>query len=140
MNGSPERCFVDTNIWLYAFIAGPEPYKTQKAKHLLSTAQEIVLSTQVINEMCVNLLRKAAFTEQEIRELIADLYDAYLVVELDRAIHLKASELRERSQFSFWDSTIAANALLSGAKILYSEDMQDGHVVEGSMTIVDPVK
>jgi predicted nucleic acid-binding protein len=140
MSGNPGRCFLDTNIWLYAFITGQDPTKTQKAKHLLATAQEIVLSTQVINEMCVNLLRKAVFTEREIRELIADLYDAYLVVELDRTIHLKASELREQAQFSFWDSTIVANALFSGAHILYSEDMQDGYVVEGKMTIINPVK
>nr|VFK39357.1 MAG: Predicted nucleic acid-binding protein, contains PIN domain [Candidatus Kentron sp. TC]VFK56522.1 MAG: Predicted nucleic acid-binding protein, contains PIN domain [Candidatus Kentron sp. TC] len=140
MSGNPGRCFLDTNIWLYAFITGQDPRKTRKAKYLLATAREIVLSTQVINKMCVNLLRKAIFTEREIRELIEDPYDAYLVVELDRAIHLKASELRERAQFSFWDSTIVANALLSGAPILYSEDMQDGYVVEGKTTIVNPFK
>ena len=140
MSGNPGRCFVDTNIWLYAFITGQDPAKTHKAQHLLATAQEIVLSTQVVNEICVNLLRNAVLTEREVRELIADLYDAHLVVELDRTVQTKASELRERSQFSFWDSTIVANALLSGAQVLYSEDMQDGFVVEGKMTIQNPVK
>jgi len=90
--------------------------------------------------MGANLLRNADFTEERLRELITDVYERYLVVELNRRVQIKASELRERYQFSFWDSTIVANALLSEAQILYSEDMQDGFIVEGKLTIRNPVK
>jgi len=139
MSDNPKRCFVDTNIWLYAFIESEDAEKTKKAKHTIDS-HEVVLSTQVINEMCVNLLRTADFTEEQLRELIIDIYEMYLVVELDRTVQIKASELRERYQFSFWDSTIVANGLLSDAPLLYSEDMQDGFVVEGKMTIRNPLK
>ncbi|MCP4401120.1 MAG: PIN domain-containing protein [bacterium] len=129
MSDNPERCFIDTNIWLYAFVEGEEPEKTREAKHVIDTEHDIVLSTQVVNEMAVNLLRNADMTEEHIRELIADLYKSYLVVELNQRVQLKASELREQHHFSFWDSTIVANALFSEAHILYSEDMQDGCIV-----------
>ncbi len=53
MSDNPERCFIDTNIWLYAFIEGEEPEKTRKAKQIIDTQHDIVLSTQVVNEMAV---------------------------------------------------------------------------------------
>ncbi len=140
MSDNPERCFIDTNIWLYAFIEGDEPEKTHKAKQIIDAQHDIVLSTQVVNEMVVNLLRNADMTEEQVRELMTDLYKSYLVVALNQRVQLKASALREQHHFSFWDSTIVANALLSDSAILYSEDMQDGCLVEGKLTIRNPVK
>ena len=51
-------CFVDTNIWLYAFIATQDARKHAIAKEIIET-QQIVLSVQVLNEISVNLLKKA---------------------------------------------------------------------------------
>ena len=53
---------------------------------------------------------------------------------------LKASALREQHAFSFWDSLIVASALATNATVLYSEDMQDGLVVEKRLRIVNPFK
>lgn len=138
-DNNPQRCFIDTNIWLYAFIEGEDAEKTRKAKQVIA-AHEVTLGTQVINEVCVNLLRDADFTEERLRELIADMYNTYHVVELNRPAQVKASELRERYHLSFWDSTIVANALLSDVPLLYSEDMHNGLVIEDKMTIYNPFK
>ena len=54
-----ESCFVDTNIWLYAFTVGDDREKTARAKTLIETQRAVFISTQVINEACVNLIRKA---------------------------------------------------------------------------------
>jgi predicted nucleic acid-binding protein len=51
-----------------------------------------------------------------------------------------ASVLREQYAFSFWDSLIVSSALQADAVILYSEDMQDGLVVENRVRIIDPFK
>lgn len=56
-------CFIDTNIWLYAFIESGETTKSAQARRLIQENEPIV-STQVINEVCVNLLRCANFTEE----------------------------------------------------------------------------
>ena len=54
---------IDTNIWLYAFIETDQPEKTLRARELLHSSQPIV-SVQVINEVCVNLIKKADFNEE----------------------------------------------------------------------------
>jgi len=46
--------------------------------------------------------------------------------------------LRRRYSLSYWDSTIVAAALNSGAEVLYSEDMQHGLTVEGRLEIRNP--
>ena len=124
-DAAPESCFVDTNIWLYAFIEGEDHQKTTRAKELLEASRTIIVSTQVINEVCVNLLKKAQFAEQ-------------MVIELNKTLLLKASALREQYTFSFWDSTIVSSALHAGASVLYSEDMQAGLVVENRVRIINP--
>lgn len=109
-DAEPERCFVDTNICLYAFIEGDDPHKTAPAKALLEASHTIIVSTQVINEVCNNLLKKAQCSEQHVQQLIAAFYAKYSVVEFYTAFLLKASTLREQYAFSFWDSLIVSSA------------------------------
>jgi predicted nucleic acid-binding protein len=135
----PALCFIDSNIWPYALVEAEEDVeKTVRAKRAIEE-NEGIISTQVINEVCVNLLRKDLVSEERIQELVADFYDKYVVVEMSKEILLKGSELRERHHFSFWDSTIVASALQSGARFLYSEDMHNGLVIEENLTIVNPL-
>ena len=43
-------------------------------------------------------------------------------------------------KFSYWDSLIIASALENECDTLYTEDMQDGLIIEGKLTIVNPFK
>jgi predicted nucleic acid-binding protein len=86
----------------------------------------------------VNLLKKAQVGESNIRLLINSFYSKYRVEAIDRDLLLNSSELREKWQFSFWDSLIVSSALRSGAEVLYTEDMSDGLVVENRLTITNP--
>jgi predicted nucleic acid-binding protein len=135
-----ESCFIDTNIWLYAFTVGNGPGKTARAKALIERQSTIFVSTQVINEACVNLIKKAHFSESQVQQLIESFYAKYVVVEFSKAILLKASALRGQHALSFWDSIIVASALATNATVLYSEDMQDGLLVENRVRIVNPFK
>jgi len=63
----PASCFVDTNIWLYAFVDGDDRRKSTRAKSLLETGVAVVVSPQVINEVCVNLIKKAQFSELQVQ-------------------------------------------------------------------------
>lgn len=139
MNDANQICFVDSNIWLYAFIREQDPAKTGTASQLLvSTENQIVLSTQVINEVCVNLLRKGKRDETTLRDLIHSFYRRYQVIGLSQWIFLRASQIRAAYALSYWDSVIVAAALEGGATILYSEDMQSGLVIADQLTIVNP--
>lgn len=133
-------CFIDTNIWLYAFTVGDDPEKTARAKTLIETQNAVFVSTQVINETYVNLIKKAHFSEPQVRQLIESFYAKYVVIGSNKPVLLKASALREQHALSFWDSLIVASALATTATVLYSEDMQDGLVVENRLRIVNPFK
>ena len=123
-------CFTGSNVWLYAFIEGQDRGKTEQASALIE-ANEPSVSTQIVNETCVNLVRRAGFTEAEVRETIASFYKRYPVYQLTQATLVNASELRERYSLSFWDSVIVSAALEASVPRLYSEDMQDGLIVDG---------
>ncbi len=77
--------------------------------------------------------------EADIRNLIESFHSRYIVVTINRDVMLKASALRSRHQFSFWDSQIVAAALSVGAEVLYSEDMDAALVVENKLKIVNPL-
>jgi predicted nucleic acid-binding protein len=98
----------------------------------------LVLSSQVINEVCANLIKKALVPESDIAQLVRSFYRKYPVVLLDEAVQLSASELREKFSLSFWDSLIVAAALGAGAILLYTEDMQSGLSIGDRLTILNP--
>ncbi len=102
--------FIDTNIWLYAFIEDHSSDKTKRARDLINACQP-VLSVQVINEVCVNLIKKANFTEEQIRLLIDAFFEKYPIINIEQDILSAASNLRQRYVLSFWDSLVVACAL-----------------------------
>ena len=131
-----EPVFIDTNIWLYAFLETEDPDKSRMARTLLR--QNTTVSVQVINEICVNMLKKANLPEEKIQRLIASFYKKYQVFELDRKALIQASLLRQKYMFSYWDSLIVSSALATGSKRLYSEDMQHNMIIENTLRIQNP--
>ena len=132
-------CFIDSNLWLYAMLPQQDQQKEVHANQLITRNRDkIIISTQVINEITNNLLRKGNFTEHAIRMTIRSLYHDFQVIPMSKAIQERASELREKLSLSHYDGLILAAALLSNVTILYSEDMHNGLIVEGQLTIVNP--
>lgn len=103
-------CFIDTNIWLYAFIETDETAKSTLARTLIQESEPII-STQVVNEVCVNLLRCANFTEEQISRLVESFYEKYQITELTKPVLLMASQLRQRYSLSFWDNIIVGECV-----------------------------
>ncbi|MUG93464.1 PIN domain-containing protein [Scytonema sp. UIC 10036] len=142
---SQSGCFVDSNVWLY-WLADDMKLSTEerlRKRHLAVEViknENLVISTQVLNEVCANLIKKAGFGEDYIHQVVQEFYDSCDVIVFNYDILIQASELRGRYNFSFWDSLIVSSALYAKAVILYSEDMQDGIVVSGQLEIVNPFK
>ena len=140
MSGDPvatDQCFVDSNVWLYAVIESAESATKSATARTLVSEQRIV-STQVINEVCVNLLRKAHRSEEEIRRVVQAFYAQHRLVPIDEPTMLAASELREAYSPSYWDSLIVATALEAGATLLYSEDIWHDLWINARLRIVNP--
>ncbi len=131
------RSFVDTNIWLYALMKGSDSEKHTRAQEIVRGAG-IVVSTQIINETCVNLIKKATLEEFQIQKLIAAFYTKYEVILMEQAVLFQASELRKRYSFSYWDSLVVGSALEAKCTTLYTEDMHGGLVVGDQLTILNP--
>lgn len=134
-----DLCFIDSNVWLYILLPGQDIQKRKTAKKFVdSRSKNIVISTQVVNEVVNNIIKHAIMNESEIREFIRRFHARYTVHSITEPIQLNASQLRENYSLSHWDSLIVSVALHSGAAQLYSEDMQDGLVVNEHLTIMNP--
>ena len=136
------REFVDTNIWLYALVEPqrvPDSDKHRRAALFIGGLTRPVISSQVVRELCRNLVKKSAMAEPDLQRLILDWYPSCDLHASNEEQHLLASQLRETASFSFWDSLIVAAALDAGCSTLYSEDMQHGQVIDGRLTIFNPL-
>ncbi len=134
------RCFIDSNVWIYS-LTDDDLVKREKARELIKANRyDICFSVQVVNEVCSNLLRKSNKTEAFLQKLTRSFFRRYDIVHLDENILLKASELRTKHSFSFWDSLVAASALISECEVLYSKDMQDGFMVKNKLRIINPFR
>jgi len=130
-----DSIFLDSNIFLYAFST-KDLAKQRIASSLV--IKPMTISTQVINEVSNNLLKKLKFSNNNIAEFVEDCYIKYRVIDFTKNIFIKASELREQYNFSYYDSLIVSSALLSHSTTLYSEDMHHDLVIEKQLTIINP--
>ncbi len=136
-----DKYFVDTNILIYAHDRSTG-IKHERARQLIEslwTSGQGVLSTQVLQELCVNLRRKVArpLAVDEIRLLIHDYMSWEIVVNSAEAV-IRALEIEARYKTSFWDALILHAAEQSGAAILYSEDLAAKQSY-GAVRVVNPV-
>lgn len=131
--------YLDANVWVYALMATDEDSKRLRALKLIES-KPLIVSMQVVNEVCRVLSKKGKIEESQLRSVIRGFHAHYSILQLSEVELSKASELRERYHLSFWDGLHVAAALKAGATIFYSEDMHDGLVVEGVLTIINPFK
>jgi predicted nucleic acid-binding protein len=136
-----DRCFVDTNILMYAHDASAGA-KHERARALVEELwrnRSGVVSTQVLQELCVNLRRKAGrpVDLRTTREIVTDYLSWEVVVNTGESI-LEALEIENRHGISFWDALVVQAAESSGAAILYSEDLSDGQAY-GPVHVVNPL-
>jgi predicted nucleic acid-binding protein len=137
----PDKVFVDTNILLYAHdrSAGLKHERARQLIERLWSSGQGVLSTQVLQELCINLRRKVArpLPVEEVRHLIQDYLSWEVIVNTPASV-LHALEIEVRYQVSFWDALILQAAESSGAAVLYSEDLAAGQKY-GAVQVVNPL-
>lgn len=126
--------FVDTNVILYAHDQR-EPEKSAIARVILADlwrTREGQLSTQVLQELCVNLTRKLRVVVPRLQaRAVVERYGRWGVHVLTTGDILEAADLQERHTLSFWDSLIVVAAARSGSERILSEDLQHGRTIAG---------
>jgi predicted nucleic acid-binding protein len=137
-----DRYFVDTNILMYAHdtSAGEKHERAKTLVEELWRDRTGVVSTQVLQELSVNLRKKARrpLDTRATRDIVADYLTWQVIVNGGESI-LEALDLEARYQISFWDALIVQAAQASGAEVLYSEELSDGQAY-GSVRVVNPLR
>lgn len=128
------KIFLDTNVVIYAFTEDP---RSAIAERLL--AEGCDLSVQVLNEFTNVARRKLGMGWNEIEAALTAIRTlARTIHPLDLETHSTALALALRHGLAFYDALIVSSALRARCELLYSEDMQDGLVIEGRLRIVNP--
>lgn len=131
----PAKDFLDTNVLIYA-VAKNDP-RASKAEALLAGGG--IISIQSLNEFISVARRKLGMPWKQVNEfldLICILCPDPLSISLD--MHRGAVVIAEKYGYSIYDALIVSAALESGCKTLYSEDLQDGQIINRQLTIRNP--
>ena len=118
--------FFDTNVLLY--VASGDSVKADRAERLISAGG--IISVQVLNEIANVARRKMGMSWTETRALLSMMRGLLPVQPLTINIHETGVGLAERYGLSIYDAMIAASALHADCDTIWSEDMQDGIVLE----------
>jgi predicted nucleic acid-binding protein len=128
--------FLDSNVLVYAFT---DDARAATAQALLDRG--CTISIQGLNEFANVARRKLGKSWPEIRDDLAAIRTVCAtVVPIDLDTHEAALRLAERHGFAFFDALMAAAALQAGSTTLWSEDMQDGMLIDGELRIANPFR
>jgi predicted nucleic acid-binding protein len=129
------RFFLDTNIFVYAFD-DKAPAKAKKASHLIRRAVDTgegIVSYQVVQEFFNLALRRFAhpMNVAEAEQYFAIVFRPLLAVHSSPAIYIEALRVAGKHRLAWYDALIVAGAQAGQCDTLYSEDLQDGQMIDG---------
>lgn len=136
MTGS--NIFLDSNILCYAadFDAGEKLYKAIRIVKELHNANRAVISTQVLQETYSIITRKLKYSISDARLYIQKA--SLLIVHTNTVRNImEAIDISCKNRISIWDALIVTAAKACGCGTLYTEDLNDGQVIEG-IKVVNP--
>ena len=126
--------FFDTSVLLY--LLSEDSGKADRVEELL--AEHGTVSVQVLNEFAAVAMRKLKMPLRDVREILDTIRAVCGVEPITLATHERGLAINERYGFSLYDSMIVASALIVDVKVLYTEDLQHGQVIDGQLRVVDP--
>ena len=140
---SHSLCYCDTNIFVYMHD-DKEREKREISnllyKSLLQTGNGRI-SVQVISEWRNTMIKKFShFVSNDVRRKFIRILEVLKPLAITPAIILKADELCDSYSFSPYDAIHVQSALEQNCQYFLSEDMQDGLVVQETLTIRNPYK
>lgn len=126
--------FFDTSVLLY--LLSEDFGRADRVEQLL--AERGTISVQVLSELASVALRKLRMSLRDVREILDTVRAVCRVEAVTVATHDRGLAIHERYGFSLYDSILVSSALIVGAKVLYSEDLQDGQVIDGQLRVINP--
>ncbi|NOZ69669.1 MAG: PIN domain-containing protein, partial [Deferribacteres bacterium] len=100
--------------------------------------EEAYISSQVISEFISVCLSKNLLELDGITSLANNFMETLRFSVVKESTITKALEFKKNLDYSYWDSLVISSALENNCSVLYTEDMQDGQVIDNSLTIINP--
>jgi len=141
VNKIENKVFFDSNIFVYS-VDSSDSRKQVIAQNLLSNSvveKNGIISTQNIQEFYNVCTKKFNIESKVAKNIIEAFAEQFLVVKVSLKIILKAIDIHRAYCISFYDSLIIATAICEGCVFLFTEDLNDGQIVEG-VKIINPFK
>lgn len=132
------RCFIDTNILIYAEACDDRDKQLSALallKKLHSTSSGVI-STQVLKEYCNVAIKKLKLPLEHVRAQL-ELHEQFEIIQVTPTIIGLGLDLHQTRSLGFYDALICACAQTAGCSMLYSEDMHAGEVIVG-VQVVNP--
>ena len=133
----PAKDFLDTNVLIYA--VAKDDSRASTAEALLASGG--MISVQSLNEFVSMARRKLGMSWKEVKEfleLIGILCPKPVPVSVDT--HKAALVIAEKYGYGIYDALIVSAAIEAGCKTLYSEDLQDGQIINRQLMIRNPFR
>lgn len=135
------KIFLDTNILIY-FVDNNDKQKQEIAQTIIQNAtinQNIIISTQCLQEFYNATTKKMFCTPIKAKEYVNLFAQLFNIVQIDTNVIQQAIDISIKNKLSFWDSLILSSAKQSGCIIVYSEDLNNGQLING-VKIINPFK
>lgn len=132
-----DNVFIDTNILVYALISDGSDKHVKAKKYLENISCNIVISTQIMNELYAVLL-KYGCSDPWIQEKLKRLCAEVDVVSIALPSIEKAWDIKIKFHYSLWDSLVIASAFETDCSVLCTEDLQHAQWVNNRLRIVNP--
>jgi len=130
--------FLDTNVLLYLMSA--DESKADRAEQLMlgDGLGSRVVSVQILNEFANVAMRKLDMSLPEIREVLQTVRIMCSVEAVTLETHDSGLDLSERYGFAIYDSMMLASALLADCSVVYTDYLQLGQNIEGTLAVNNP--
>jgi len=131
-----DKVFLDSNILIYLY-SEDEPEKQDIVNNIFDRF-ECVVSTQTLNEFCNVCIKKLKKSVSEIIGSLNEIKGSSRLEFVDDSVIEQALLLREKYFYSYFDSLMLSSALKYNCAIIFSEDMQNGQMIENALKIINP--
>jgi len=132
-----DKYFIDSNILIYAHTMQDEKKKAI-AHQILSSNQEVLLNTQVINESINVFIKRFNISFVQIQKIVEEIIYYLPVRAIDENTIRLGLKIHNKYHYSYYDALIISSAVQNECSVLYSEDLHHNQKIENTLTIINP--
>ena len=131
------KAFLDTNVLIYLY-AGDDESKRSIVCRVLDD-HDCVTSIQALSETSNVLYKKFSLDANQIKTYLDNIESVCIsVIPVHRDTINTALVLKNRYGYAYYDCLMLASALDSNCKTIYTEDMNNGQIIEDTLMIINP--